>query len=168
MEREKILKLVIIIVCVIGFIGLILPYGVSIGEYKEYLQKYPDAMNIEEINLTNKDAVNISIIENFKMHSYNMNMYDDEEGTFIFILTIVLIASIVLVLVFTIVNKRVLSIIFGLLLLGSSYLINLDTNLSGSESYTYGISFYLYPGIAAVVIFLSVSSIILSIKNKKK
>jgi len=41
MEKEKkfnIIKLIIIIACVILFIGLILPYQSAIGEYKEYLQ----------------------------------------------------------------------------------------------------------------------------------
>ena len=30
-------------------------------------------MNVKEINLTNKDAINVSIIENFKVYSYGMN-----------------------------------------------------------------------------------------------
>ena len=75
MEKEKkfnIIKLVIIIACAILFIGLILPYESAIGEHKEYLQKNPDTMNVKEINLTNKDAINVSIIENFKVYSYGM------------------------------------------------------------------------------------------------
>ena len=176
MEREKkfnILKLIIIITCVIGFIGVILPYESSIGEYKEYLQKYPETMNLKEVNLTNKDVVNISILENFKVYSYVMNNSEGNswlagESIINFILTIVLIGSIILVLLFTSFNKRVLSIIFALLLLGSSLLMNydiVDRGVIPSTKYTYGISYYIYPIIAVVII---VSSIILIVKNKKK
>ena len=76
MEKEKkfnIFKIIIIVACVVLFIGLLLPYQASTKEYKEYLQENPDAMNVEEVNLTNKDAINISMMENFKVYSYAMN-----------------------------------------------------------------------------------------------
>lgn len=76
MEKEKkfnIFKIIIVVACVVLFIGLLLPYQASTEEYKEHLQENPDAMNVEEVNLTNKDAINISMIENFKVYSYAMN-----------------------------------------------------------------------------------------------
>ena len=175
MEKEKkfdIFKMVIIIACVISFIGLLLPYESSIGEYKEYLQENPYTMNVEEVNLTNKDVVDISMVENFKVYSYAMNNSEGNswlagESTINFVLTIVLIASIVLVLLFTLFNKRILSMIFGMLLLGSSLLMNydiVDRGVIPSTQYTYGISYYLYPIMAIVII---VSVIILIVKNKK-
>ena len=176
MEKEKkfdIFKMVIIIACVISFIGLLLPYESSIGEYKEYLQENPDTMNVKEVNLTNKDVVDISMVENFKIYSYAMNNSEGNswlagESTINFVLTIVLIASIVLVLLFTLFNKRILSMIFGMLLLGSSLLMNydiVDRGVIPSTQYTYGISYYLYPIMAIVII---VSVIILIVKNKKR
>lgn len=175
MEKEKkfdIFKMVIIIACVISFIGLLLPYESSIGEYKEYLQENSDTMNVKEVNLTNKDVVDISMVENFKIYSYAMNNSEGNswlsgESTINFVLTIVLIASIVLVLLFTLFNKRILSMIFGMLLLGSSLLMNydiVDRGVIPSTQYTYGISYYLYPIMAIVII---VSVIILIVKNKK-
>ena len=158
MEKEKkfdIFKMVIIIACVISFIGLLLPYESSIGEYKEYLQENPDTINVKEVNLTNKDVVDISMIENFKVYSYAMN---NSEGNS---------SSIVLVLLFTLFNKRILSMIFGMLLLGSSLLMNydiVDRGVIPSTQYTYGISYYLYPIMAIVII---VSVVILIVKNKK-
>ena len=161
MEKEKkfdIFKMVIIIACVISFIGLLLPYESSIGEYKEYLQENPDTINVKEVNLTNKDVVDISMIENFKVYSYAMNNSEGNswlsgESTINFVLTIVLIASIVLVLLFTLFNKRILSMIFGMLLLGSSLLMNydiVDRGVIPSTQYTYGISYYLYPIMAII------------------
>ncbi len=176
MENEKnfnIFKIIIIVACVVLFIGLFLPYQASTEEYKEYLQENPDAINIEEIDLTNKDAINISTIENFKVYSYAMsnsegNSWLSGEATINFILIIVLILSTILTLIFTVFNKKVLSIIFSILILGSSLLMNYDIVDRGaipSSQYTYGISFYLYP-IMAIVILVSI--IILIVKNKKK
>lgn len=87
------------------------------------------------------------------------------EGELIF--NIVLIASSVLVLLFAIFNRRVLSIIFSLLLLGSSLLMNGDIVARGvvpSSKYAIGISYYLYPVMAIIMI---VSTIVLIIKEKK-
>lgn len=176
MEKEKkvnVFKIVIIVVCVILFVGLLLPYETSTEEYKEQLQENPEAINVKEVNLTNKDAINISIIENFKIYSYGMNNSNGNswlagESTINFILTIVLIVSVILVLLFTIFNKRILSIIFGILLLGSSLLMNydiVDRGVIPSTKYTYGISYYLYP-IMAIVILVSI--VILIVKNRKK
>lgn len=176
MEKEKkvnIFKIVIIAACVILFVGLLLPYETSTEEYKEQLQENPEAINVKEVNLTNKDAINISIIENFKIYSYGMNNSNGNswlagESTINFILTIVLIVSVILVLLFTIFNKRILSIIFGILLLGSSLLMNydiVDRGVIPSTKYTYGISYYLYP-IMAIVILVSI--VILIVKNRKK
>lgn len=176
MEKEKkvnIFKILIIVACVILFVGLLLPYETSTEEYKEQLQENPEAINVKEVNLTNKDAINISIIENFKIYSYGMNNSNGNswlagESTINFILTIVLIVSVILVLLFTIFNKRILSIIFGILLLGSSILMNydiVDRGVIPSTKYTYGISYYLYP-IMAIVILVSI--VILIVKNRKK
>ena len=176
MEKEKkvnIFKILIIVACVILFVGLLLPYETSTEEYKEQLQENPEVINVKEVNLTNKDAINISIIENFKIYSYGMNNSNGNswlagESTINFILTIVLIVSVILVLLFTIFNKRILSIRFGILLLGSSILMNydiVDRGVIPSTKYTYGISYYLYP-IMAVVILVSI--VILIVKNRKK
>ena len=176
MEKEKMLnifKIIIIVACVVLFIGLLLPYQASTEEYKEYLQENPDAMNVEEVNLTNKDAINISMMENFKVYSYAMNNSEGNswlagEATINFILIIVLIVSTMLTLIFTLFNKRILGLIFGLLILGSSLLMNydiVDRGVIPSSQYTYGIAYYLYQ-IMAVVILVSV--IILIVKNRKK
>jgi len=132
MEKEKlknILKIIIIILCVIMFIGLFLPYEKSIGEHRKYLEKNPNTMNVKEVNITNNDAIDISMIENFKVYSYGMNNSNGNswlagESTINFVLTIIIMVSIGLVLLFTLLNKRILSIIIDILLLISSIMMN--------------------------------------------
>ena len=154
-KKFNIIKLIIIIACVILFIGLILPYQSAIGEYKEYLQKNPDTMNVKEVNLTNKDAINVSIIENFKVYSYGMNHSNGNswlagESTINFILTIILIVSTILVLVFTLLNFDIVS-----------------RGVMPSTKYTYGISYYLYPIISVVILIAIIVLIVKNIKKKK-
>lgn len=175
MEKRKkfnIIKLIVIIATIILFIGLILPYQSAIGEHKEYLEKYPDAMNIKEVEITNKDAINISILKNLKVYNYTMNNIHNNswisgEATINFVIIIVLIISIIFVLLFTLFNKRVLTIIFDIILLASTLLMNYDIVSRGvipSDNYTYGISFWLYPILAILILILT---IVLIVKNKK-
>ena len=176
MEKENklkiILKSVIVIACLIALICLILPYQSSIDEYRKYLQENPDTINVKEVDLTNEDAINISILENFKVYSYAMNNSSNNswmtvEATINFVLTIILIASIILIILFTLLNKKIVSIIFSILLLGSSLLMNYDIVSRGvipSSRYTYGISYYLLP-IMAIIMLASI--ITLMVKNRK-
>ena len=61
------LKLFIVVLCVFALAGLFMPYEKSIGEYRENLLKYPETMNIKEVELTNKDAINLLLIPNYNM-----------------------------------------------------------------------------------------------------
>ncbi len=172
LKKENTMKIIIIVAGIIGIIGLFLPYEKSIGSHKNYLKEYPDTTYLEEVNYTNKDVINISILENFKVYSYSIN--HNEGSSFIkteaiinVIITITMIISIILILLFAILNKKVLTIIFDIVLAISSILMNYDIVSRGvipSSKYTYGISYYLYIILAIIIL---VSNIILIIQNKK-
>ncbi len=180
-KKPNIFRIIIVLACLLSFVGLLLPYESATKEYKEELQKNPEQINVAGTELTNKDAINISIIENFKVYFAALDSLKNSElndtglggavieGELIFniVLIVILIASSVLVLLFAIFNRRVLSIIFSLLLLGSSLLMNGDIVARGvvpSSKYAIGISYYLYPVMAIIMI---VSTIVLIIKEKK-
>lgn len=171
-KKLNILKLVIIIAGIVAIIGLFLPYEKSIGDYRKSLKDNPDKIKIEEVDYTNGDVIDISIIENFKVYSYAINHSDGNEWIYgealiNVILIITLVVSIILVLLFTLLDKRILTIIFDVILTISSLAMNFDIVSRGvipSERYTYGISYYLYLILAIIVL---ISSIILIIKNKK-
>ena len=170
--KNNIFKIVIIVSCVFALIGLFLPYESSTKEHREYLDKYPDTMYVEEVNLKNKDVKDISIIENFKVYSYAMNHSDGNdwvagESIINFVITIVLIVSIALVLLFAILNKNIPVIIFDFLMAGSSLLMNydiVDRGVIPSDNYSYGISYFLYIILAIIILIMS---ILLIIKKKK-
>lgn len=170
------LKIFAIVLCIFALVGLFMPYEKSIGDYHESLLKYPEAMNIEEVDLTNKEVVNISIVENFKIYNYAMNnsrnVGDDSdwiygEALINVIITISLIVSIILVLVLIILNKTVLTIIFDIMIAISSMAMNYDITSRGvlpSSRYTYGFSYYLYIIIAILLLIYLIVKIILKKK----
>lgn len=170
------LNLFIVVLCVCALIGLFMPYEKSIGEYRKNLLNHPETINIKEVKLTNKDAINLSIIENYKIYRYAMNNsknieYDSSwiygESLINVIITIVLIVSIILILLFTILKKNVLAITFDIILSISSLAMNYDITSRGvlpSSKYTYGISYYLY----IIIAILILTTIIIQKILKKK
>jgi hypothetical protein len=176
MKKIDICKAAIIILSIVAIIALFLPYEKSIGSYKEILQANPDSMYQQEANITNKDAVNLSIIENFKLYNYGMNAdlgssWVKEECTINVVITIVMIASIALILLFALLKKEVAVIIFDILLAISALAMNYDIVSRGvipSSRYTYGVSYYLYLIIAGAILICSIASIVQKKKIKKQ
>lgn len=175
MKKLNVFKIVILVLCFIALIGLFLPYEKSIGEYRQSLKDNPTRMNIEEVNLKNKDVVDISIIENFKVYSYAMNNSSGNdwmqgEAIINVIITIVLIVSIVLTILFTLLNKSVLTIVFSIVMGISSLLMNydiVDRGVIPSSNYTYGLTYYLYIPLAIIILVCSIINIINNKKQKK-
>ena len=170
--EKKILKVLIFVMCIIGIISLFLPYESSKGEYREYLKKNPDAINMPEVGFTNKDVVDISLVENFKLHNfiinnyYEDNLYDD--ALFNIVPTIAIVVTIVLISLFVLLDKKVPIIIFDVLLVISLIILNYNITSKGiipTDNYTYGLTYYLYFAIASVIL---VSTIYMIIVDKKK
>ena len=166
--KNNYLKSIIIVLGLFALGGLFLPYEKSIGEYREKLQEYPDMVNIQEVDFKNSDVIDISIMENFKVYQYavensNGNDWLYGESLINIILTITLIVSTILVLIFAIFNKKVLIIIFDVILAISSLAMNydiVDRGVIPSSKYTYGISYYLYIIIAVIILIWSIILII--------
>lgn len=174
MKKINIFKIIILVLCFIALIGLFLPYEKSIGEYRQSLKDNPTIMNIEEVNFKNKDVIDISIIENLKVYSYAMNNSSGNdwvqgESIINVIITIALIVSIVLTILFSLLNKSVLTIIFSIIMGISSLLINydiVDRGVIPSSTYTYGLAYYLYVPLAIIILVCSIINIINSKKKK--
>lgn len=174
--KTGIYRLIIIILSLFLIVGLFTPYQRSIGEKRVYLESNPNDYYVEEVNLKNKDVINISILENFKVYNYAKNNSEDDkwvrdEAIINFVITIVLMLSIVVILTATIFKKYILGIIFDVIMGISSLLMNFDIVSRGvipSKSYTFGISFYLYIVLSIVILILFIMAIINKKKGKKE
>ena len=170
--EKKILKVLIFVMCIIGIISLFLPYESSKGEYREYLKKNPDAINMPEVGFTNNDVVDISLVENFKLHNFVINNYYEDklydDALFNMVPTIAIVVTIVLISLFVLLDKKVPIIIFDVLLVISLIILNYNITSKGiipTDNYTYGLTYYLYFAIASVIL---VSTIYMIIVDKKK
>ena len=170
--EKRILKILILVLCIIGIISLFLPYESSKGEYREFLKKNPDATNMPEVGFTNKDVIDISLAENYKIYSFAINNYYSDElyddALFNIVPTIAIVVMIVLIAIFVLLDKKVPIIIADILLVISLIILNCHVTSRGiipTDNYTYGLTYYLYFSIASVIL---VSTIYMMITDRKK
>ncbi|EIK77308.1 hypothetical protein CGSMWGv6420LIT_03938 [Gardnerella vaginalis 6420LIT] len=175
MKKIKIHQIINLIFSGIALIGLLLPYSSSYGEYRNFLTSNPDILFAKEIGFKNIDAVDLSMLENLRLYfclannSYGNDWLKDEAIINV-VLIIALIASILLILLFTLLNKPVANIVFALILAAASLLMNYDAvsrHALPSDNYTFGFTYYLYTPLAVAVIVCSIVGIVIKKKEKK-
>jgi len=152
-------------------ITLILPFASANEDYTERLMSYPDSVYSEEADMTNKDAVNISLIEFIKIDSAAIES-GISEGTAIanMVVIIAFIVFATLTLLFSILKKSIPALISDIISFAVMQLIKFDFEDRGvipSSSYEWGIAhFVCYIGIAIVAVG-AVLLLIAKIKNKR-
>ncbi|WP_391496032.1 hypothetical protein [Gardnerella swidsinskii] len=175
MKKIKTHQIINLIFSGIGLIGLFLPYSSSYGGYRNFLLSNPNMLFAKEIGFKNIDAVDLSMLENLRLYfSLANNSYGIEwlknEAIINVVLIIALIASIILILLSTLLNKPVANIIFALILAAASLLMNYDAvsrHALPSDTYTFGFTYYLYAPLAVAVIVCSIVGIVIKKKEKK-
>ena len=175
-ERNKNPMLIPFVIALIGSLLLIatlfLPFSSATEEYREHLQKYSEEMYAEEINMTNGDAVNLSLFEFGRMYAAAADL-----GMFksIAVACLVIIAAfalfVILTALFAVLKKPVAALIFNLLSFGVFRLIKWDFEDRGvlpSSSYDWGFAeFACYIGIAIVVVG-TILLLVAKLKSKRQ
>ena len=129
-------------------------------------------MFAEEIDMTNKEAVNISLIEYAKMYGYvatSMDGRDQQQGILSLVLIIAMGVFSILTLIFAIMKKSIRTIVFDCFsfLFFFLYIFDLkDRGVLPSDDYNYGIAYYLYI-IFSIIIIISLIWYIINSKNRK-
>ena len=176
MKNQKILYSILILFSILAIIGLFLPYASSTKEWRTHLEKFPDEINTEEANLINKDVVDISLFEYFKIYiagteNFDSNNYLFQESLINLILIGLLSISSILILILAIFRRNIGIIIFSILLLISSLLLNYDITDRGAlptSKYDLGISFYLHTILAALCFVYTIVLIVIKRKFNKE
>lgn len=152
-------------------ITLVLPFASANEDYKERLMSYPDAVYSEEADMTNEDAVNISLVEFIKIDSAAIEA-EISEGTAIanMVVIIAFIVFAALTLLFSILKKPIPLIIFDVISFAVMQLLKFDFEDRGvipSSSYDWGIAHIIcYIGIAVVAVG-AILLLIAKIKSKR-
>lgn len=121
-----------LISCIIALIGsimliatLFLPFASATEKYREQLEKFPDTMYAEEIGMTNKDAVNISLFEFGKIYSSTAAAQNAQAVSITCVVMISAFAIFALLsAIFSLLKKPIAIMIFNVLSLATFLLLN--------------------------------------------
>ena len=118
---------------------LFMPFASVTDEYKEALEKFSDSMYIEELNMTNEEAINISLFEFIRIYSSETGKEISNDLSIVYVVVIAAFA------------------VFALL-----------TLLFSISRYDWGIAQYIgYIGIAIVMVG-AVALLVVKMKDKKQ
>lgn len=179
-ERKEAIKQQTWLPAIIALIGALLiivsvflPYSTATGERREWLDKHPDVVVIEEMDLTAADMKNISMAQYAHMYNIMSEVYwhDPAVGVFYIVLVALVGGGALIAALFTWKRKPVGTIIFGALSYGAFSVMNSDFTDRGvipSDTYDWGIAHTILP-IAAMILALGAAwMIVKKIQIKKQ
>lgn len=134
-------------------IALFLPYLTAVGEMAEYIEKNPDGVAFESLNLTNRNFANVPIVS---VSTLITGVYGENDGRIANIIVLVFCGLSAFTALFVVVKKPIAVMIFDLLAGGTfSFLTSLmKDHFIDADKYARGIGYYAIL-IAAVGIFAS-------------
>ncbi len=153
-------RLITVLGAILMLLMVFLPFASAEKEYKERLKKYEDKYYVKEIELTNGEAVHLSLVEFMRVyiHIAGEEGADTTSGQ-IGILCVVLISMYgvfaLLTLVMALCRKPIGTILFNLLTMGVLWLIQFDfkeRRIIPSNRYHGGIAYYLVYVVGVVII----------------
>ena len=168
-----------LISCIIALIGsimliatLFLPFASATEKYREQLEKFPDTMYAEEIGMTNKDAVNISLFEFGKIYSSTAAAQNAQAVSITCVIMISAFAIFALLsAIFSLLKKPIAIMIFNVLSLATFLLLKWDFNDRGvlpSSRYDCGMAqYFCYFGVAIVFVGAIIMLLIKINQNEK-
>ena len=170
-HRSKIF-IAMLIGSAILLLTLFMPFASATDEYKEALEKFSDSMYIEELNMTNEEAINISLFEFIRIYSSETGKEISNDLSIVYVVVIAAFAVFALLtLLFSILRKSIPVIVFNILTFAVLRLIIWDFEDRGvisNSRYDWGIAQYIgYIGIAIVMVG-AVALLVVKMKDKKQ
>ncbi len=163
--------LMTVIGSVLMLLMLVLPFASADSDYKERLMKYEDEMYMEEIGMTNKQAVNISLAEFLKMYAEAAKQDTYRTISIVCIAVISVFAAFAaLTLLLSLLKKPIAIIIFDLLTMAAFRVVHFDFEDRGvipSSKYEWGMVNYMTYIIGIVILVGAVWLFIEKRKAKK-
>lgn len=153
-------------------VTLFLPFASATEDYKERLEEYSDSMYVEELDMTNEEAINISLFEFARIYSVAAEM-GMSKGVSIACMVIIAAfgAFALLTLLFSVLKKPIPAIIFNLLAFAVFRITKWDFEDRGvipNSNYDWGMVQYIcYIGIVVVMVG-AVALLVVKIKDKKQ
>ena len=164
-NKKAILKQKTLLPCVIALVGafvmllcVFLPYATATAERAEWIDKFPDTVVIDAMDLKAEDMRNISMAQCARIYFTMSEEYwhDSFVGIFYIVLVTFIGGGALVAALFALGRKPIGSILFGAASYGVFHMLNWDFADRGvipSDSYDWGIAHTIFP-IAAVILII--------------
>ncbi len=165
--------LVLLVASFAIFSTVFLPYASATESRAEFLAVYSDEFFYEELKMTNKDVIHISMIEYANIYS-NLSeaIWGDATFGIFYIVLVALIALFsLLTLLFSVLKKPIPVLIFNIINFSVFSLQNWDYSSRGvipSSSYDWGIAYYIFFASALIILCAAIWLLISKLKIKKQ
>lgn len=174
-DNKLFISLIITLIgSIVMFTTIFLPYATASEEQAEKFKAYPDQIVYEELEMTAKDMINISMVKYAKIYSNISEQIWHNASYGIFYVVIVALIGIfsLLSVLFTVLKKPIAVTVFSLLTFGVFSIQNFDYTDRGiipSDAYGWGSAYYIFY-IAFAVTFIGAICMLVSkiIQNKKQ
>lgn len=135
----------------IAIIAMFLPYMTATGDLAEYIERHPDRVEIESLELTASDLANVPIIS---VSSLITGVYSEDDGMIANVIVWILGGFLALTTLFAILKKPTAIMIFDLLTLGVFFFLSflMTEDFISADRYAWGFGYYILP-IASIVTF---------------
>ncbi len=168
----KILRAIGILISMLAIASFFFPYLTSNDESRGALDLIANERIHESTDLTHSDVKDISLFEYAKLYYQGGDdlMHQKYSGILYTITYGAVAGFAVLALLSSMGTKPVLMFIFSLLLGGNIYLINwdfIDRRIMPSDTYLWGISYYLYYPCVAILLLCAVCLFVAKHNAKK-
>lgn len=166
-EKLKLPFIVALIGVLILVIGIFLPYITAVGEMGEYIEKYPDRIEIKDLELTAGDLKDIPVIS---VSQIITGIYGEDDGTIANIIVMVFGGFFALTALFVILKKPIAVMIFDLLTYGVFTFLSayMKEDFIDPDKYAWGIGYTVIQAAIAVVFAAAVWMLVKKIIVKRE
>ena len=166
-EKLKLPFIVALIGVLILVIGIFLPYITAVGEMGEYIEKYPDRIEIKDLELTASDLKDIPVIS---VSQIITGIYGEDDGAIANVIVMVFGGFLALTALFVILKKPIAVMIFDLLSYGVFAFLRayMKEDFIDPDKYAWGIGYAIIQVAVAVVLAAAIWMLVKKIVVKKE
>ena len=166
-EKLKFPFVVSLIGVLILVVGMFLPYITAVGEMGEYIEKYPDRIEIEDLELTASDLKDIPVIS---VSQIITGIYGEDDGALANVIVFTFCGFVALTALFVIIKKPIAVMIFDLLAYGVFAFLSayMKEDFIDPDKYAWGIGYTVIQAAIAVVFAAAIWMLVKKIITKRE
>lgn len=160
-------SLSVIFLSILLIVSFFLPYASATAENRKFLEAFPQGIYMQEINMTNADAIDISLFDFTRIYGATSSAV----GTACIVMIVIFALFSLLTLVFSALRKPIVILIFGGLTFAMFNLISWDFKDRGvlpSSAYNYGAAYYIYFIVLLLILAGAIFMLVMKKQEKKQ